>query len=167
MLIDLLLRWTHVLSAVALLGGSFFLRWTVVPALSTLAEEPRQALQQAMRRRWAGVVGVASGLLLISGLVNAVLMIKRYEFIGPLSGMYHMLVGVKLLLAFGVFTLAALLSGRSAAAERMRGQHTFWLNVTVALGVTLVCLGGLMKMIDRDAKPPATTELASRVHVEP
>ncbi|MDA0660993.1 MAG: hypothetical protein O2931_17840 [Planctomycetota bacterium] len=147
--IVLALRWVHILCAVAMLGGSFFLRWSVLPAMSELAEDQRRALQQGIRQRWARVVGLASGLLLVSGLVNAVGNIVTYKFVGPLAGAYHALVAVKLLLALGVFALAAMLTGRSAAAERIRANQAFWLNIVIVMGVALVCLGGVMKVVER------------------
>jgi len=128
------------------------MRWSVLPAAAHLTDDQRKLLQSGIRQRWARVVGAASGLLLVSGLINFVNTIKSHTFQGPLAGSYHALLGVKLLLALAVFLLAALLSGRSAASERIRARQALWLNVAVGLGVVLVCLGGLMKMIDRIPK---------------
>ena len=83
---------------------------------------------------------ITSGLLLVSGLVNAVLIIRRYDFEG---GLYHGLVAVKLLLALALFWISSALAGRSSLAEKLREKMTFWLNVNVVLAVLLVSPGRL------------------------
>ena len=148
--LDLLLRWIHILAAIVFVGGTIFWRWTLLPALESLPESSRQNLQNSLRQRWSRWVMLTSGLLLISGLINAVLAIQRYKFDGSL---YHILVTVKLLLALAIFWIASTLAGRTAAAERLRQRSRFWLDVSVAIAVVLVCVAGVMKMIDRTPKP--------------
>jgi hypothetical protein len=103
---------------------------------------------------------LASGVLLISGLINAVSTIVRNDFDG---GTYHMLVAVKLLLALTIFWISARLVGRSSGAERFRQRLRFWLNVNVALAVLLVCIAGVMKLSTRTPKtidaPQSSTAL--------
>ena len=110
MYIDLLFRWTHILAAIVLVGGTFFLRFSLVPALATQSRELQQTVLGAWRPRWARWVMMSSGMLLVSGLVNAVRNIIAYQF--PTTP-YHALVAVKLLLALVIFYLSAVLSGRS------------------------------------------------------
>ena len=157
--VGLFFRWGHILAAIAMLGGTLFMRWTLIPAMATLPDDQRQTLQQAIRQRWSRVVGAASGILLVSGLYNAVVLIKSYHFVGPFGNMYHALVAIKLLLALAVFLLAALLSGRTKAAESMRAQQAKWLTVAALLGITLVCLGGFMRAIDREPKVDGTVSV--------
>lgn len=153
MVVELILRWVHILSAITLMGGALFMRFTLLPAVASLDEATQTQLHNAVRQRWARIVATCSGLLLISGLVNAVSVIKQYE----LDPVYHMLVMVKLLLALAVFFLSAVLSGRSGLAERMRQQRTRWLNITLLLALILVCVAGYMKMMDRTPKPEAAS----------
>ncbi len=138
----LILRWIHILSAIALAGGTFFCRYALIPGLQSLDETQRDALQDAIRPRWARLVMLSSAFLLLSGLWNGVTNIMTYQFPNPL---YHGLVGIKLLLALALFFIAARLSGRSEAATRFRQRRTMWLNLNVVLAVALVCTGGVMK----------------------
>ena len=150
--LDLALRWLHILSAVMLVGGVLFWRLAVVPASRELGEEARLKFNFALARAWSKWVMVATAILLLSGLINAVRNITRFQFDGP---GYHMLVGVKLMVALLIFALAALLTGRTAAADRLRSRLTMWLSISIAIGIVLVVLGGFMKAVDRTPKAPA------------
>ena len=49
--------------------------------------------------------------------------------------------------AFGVFFLASVLTGRSAATESMRANAPRWLSVVVALGIVVIALGAYLNRI--------------------
>jgi uncharacterized membrane protein len=155
LIVDLLLRWAHILGAAILVGGAIFWRCAVLPAGPELSDETRASVAAALRRRWSKLVMLSSGLLLLTGLINFMTIVARYEipkdhFPGSL---YHMLFGVKFLLALAVFALASMLAGRSSAADRIRRNEKFWLNCTVALAIAIVCLGGLLRASNRQPKP--------------
>ncbi len=162
MFVDLVLRWIHILSAMILVGGTFFLRFSLAPTLQAQSHELQQSLLTGWRPRWAKLVMLTSGLLLVSGLVNAVRIIIAYKF-SPDGAPYHALVAVKLLLAMAIFWISAVLSGRSSTAEKFRGKMSFWLNVNVILTVLIVALAGYMKMIPREVKPADSTVQAARM----
>lgn len=154
MLMDLLLRWVHVLSASILVGGAFFLRFSMAPLWASQTEEARRAALAVWRPGWSRLVMMASGLLLVSGLVNAVLMIKRHDF-GDAP--YHAFVAGKLVLAMILFWLNAVLAGRSETAERFRKDLVKWLNVNLILVIVTVAVGGYMKLMPRELKSAATS----------
>lgn len=158
MALELVLRWAHILSAIILVGGTVFLRFVLLPSLSSLPSQVRPSFLSAWRPPWAKLVMITSGLLLATGLINAVRIILRYDFDG---GVYHGLVAAKLLLALGMFWISSVLAGRSPMAERFREKMNFWLTVNVVLAVLLVCLAGYMKLTPRELKPatPATSLL--------
>jgi uncharacterized membrane protein len=152
--VELLLRWTHILAAIALAGGTIFRRFALLPAVAELPADARQQLAAGLRSRWSKVVMISSGLLLLTGLVNFMMIVTRFDipktaFPGSL---YHMLFGIKFLLALVVFVLAALLTGRTALAERLRQNEKFWLSLNMLLAIILVCLGGLLKVAERQPK---------------
>ena len=153
--LSLLLRWLHLGSVIVLVGGTFFWRTILLPALETLSESSRDDVQEKLRARWSRWVMLTIGLLLVTGLVNAVLAMKRYEFGGNL---YHILVSVKLVLALTLFWIASVLSGSSSLAQRWRQNARFWLNVSIVLAVLLVCVGGVMKMTERTPKADTATQ---------
>ena len=145
----LVLRWAHILGAITLMGGAVFMRFALVPAAKTLADDAHAQLRAEVRKRWSKVVMLAIALLLVSGLVNFYLLTQMYKLDKP----YHMVFGIKFLLALPIFYIASLLTGRSAAADRVRQNATLWLNVNLVLATAVVCIGGFLKSVDRTPKP--------------
>lgn len=145
----LALRWIHILCAIALVGGTFFWRFALAPMLNGLEATQREQISDAVRPRWARVVMITSGLLLLSGLWNAVANLTAYKFDG---GLYPIMVGVKLLLALAIMFIAAKLSGRSEGAAKFREKQTFWLTINVLLSIVLVCAAGVMKVSPHEPK---------------
>jgi len=78
------------------------------------------------------------------------------------DGLYHALVGTKILLAFGVFFFAAALVGRSEKLEGFRQHKKKWLTVMVLLTAVIVAISGYVKV----RGVPANTE-ASPTDVQP
>lgn len=146
---DLLLRWMHMLAAIALAGGTTYIRFVLVPALSELPDETRREFVESLRRRWSRIVMAAIGFLLISGVINT-LAAARFEF--P-QRFYHPVLGVKFLLAFVIFFIASVLAGRSPLATRFRQNLGFWSGLNVALAVIVICLAGALKFAERRPKP--------------
>lgn len=144
----LVFRWLHILPAVILLGGAFFLRLALWPALASIQEDESLRVQEAFRRGWAKWVGISAGLLLLSGIVNTVLIVREYE----VEPVYHGLLLVKVLLALGIIYIASMLVGRSEAADRFRQKTRFWLNVNVILALALIGVAGYMRLADRTPK---------------
>ncbi|MCC7425155.1 MAG: hypothetical protein IT428_33210 [Planctomycetaceae bacterium] len=157
LIVDILSRWLHVISAIVLMGGSIYVRFVLMPAAAQLPESEHNALRELVRKSWAKVVGAAIGLLLLSGLFNYVRAIKGD--VKP-SSLYHALIGTKMILSLVVFFLASALSGKAAAFEGIRRNARTWLGVTIALAAIIVALGSVVKVGGRTigAKPVATIE---------
>ena len=157
---NILLRWLHILSAVAAAGGTIFMRVALVPAVSVLPDEQRKELHEAVRRRWAMVVMAAILILLVSGLANFFTINRGLP--AELKMLYHVLFGVKFLLSLVVFFIASALVGRSPALAAIRKNARVWLTVNLMLVVAVICIAGVMR-VTRDARmlqterPAATT----------
>ena len=93
------------------------------PAIGELPDEARGQLHTALRARWSKIVMACILFLLVSGIINLVLTIKavKNEEL-ELAPYYHALFGIKFLLAMAIFFISSLLSGRTALADRFRGQ---------------------------------------------
>jgi uncharacterized membrane protein len=152
----LLSRILHILAAIIMLGGIFYLRAIVTPSVTSVDATADQ-LFGGRRAAWAMWVGIATMLLLVTGLWNYMQMIKMHE---KLASSYHMVAGLKMLAGIALFLLAALVAGRSPVAETMRPRMRFWLNVCLFLGVITVVLGSVLRTYPRtpkvDAQVPAT-----------
>ncbi len=151
--VDLGLRWMHILAAITMVGGTVFLRFVWCPATADLDAEEREQRFGRMRGSWAILVMLSSMFLLVSGLINALNNIHRYD----LDSRYHMLVGIKLLLGLAFFFLSARIAGRSASAVNMRRGLRKWLSINTVLAVLLVAVAGYMKFVPRPLK--STTAL--------
>lgn len=156
-LLNLLARWAHILAAIVAVGGTFFARFVLLPSQGVLSDADREALHDAMRRRWSKIVAASIAFLLISGLYN--IAVIEAKTTAPMDyGWYRPLFGVKFLLAIIIFGIASLLSGRTEAAQRMRQRARFWMNVNIVLAVLVVCISGILRTADKNPKPDERDE---------
>src|SRR5262245_42354391 len=157
----IILRYMHILGAITLMGGTIFMRLALLPIVQEMEPAAKADFHQRVRSRWAKFVGMAAGLLLVSGVINLA-MAGRYQF-EPVLGIakgYHMIVGIKFLLALPIFFIASMLMGRSQAAQRFQGQARFWMNVNLALALSMVLIGGALRFVPRQLKSQGTAATA-------
>jgi len=142
-------RLAHILAAVTLGGGIFYLCGVQLPALRE-SGTPDEQLRESLRRRWARLVMLTTAVLLLSGFYNYFVVISaaRAGTI-ELARFYHPLIGVKIILAMLVFFLAAILSGRSPAAERFQANMRLWMNVMVVAVLVIIGLASVLKVAGR------------------
>ncbi|QDU37805.1 hypothetical protein Mal4_21220 [Maioricimonas rarisocia] len=143
MIIELISRWAHVGAAIVLVGGAVFTRYVLLSAAGKLDQASHDTLRESVRNSWKKFVMVGIGLLLVSGFYNY-LVVARPKHSG--DGLYHALMGVKMLLAFAAFFLASALTGRSAALEPIRKNSKRWLGILILLSALVVGIGGFLKM---------------------
>lgn len=152
--VSLVLRWLHILPAIALLGGSIFMRLGFIPAIATLNEDDKKLAQEGARKGWAKVVMISILLLLVSGLANVALTEMNFDWVE--GSPWRILMMAKILLALAVFFIASMVVGRSERAAKWRENLPFWLNVNILLAVAVVMIGGAMKSFrETDAIPDA------------
>ena len=141
--VALLSRWAHVLAAVILVGGAFFQRFIILPSLqAALDEDKRGAVMTEVVRRWKKAVHIGGGIILLSGFYNY-LGVTRHAHEG--DGPYHMMMGMKMLLAFLVILLASFMVGRTSVAQKMRGNALKWTTVIFFLGLIITMIAGFLK----------------------
>ncbi len=134
-------RALHILSAMILVGGLFFMRTVLSPAGAEACYAGRRAV-------WAKWAGIATGLLLATGVYNLLVLINQTKDAGgKLPPWYLMLFGAKLVLALLVMFLVAILAGKTAAAERFRGSMGKWLNIAWLAAVVLVVLAAALRAL--------------------
>ena len=158
----LILRYMHILGAIALMGGAIFMRFALVPSVEELSDDTRRQLHERVRARWSRLVMLSAALLLLSGIANLGLAV-RYEFNGFVS--YNMLGGIKFILALPIFYFASVLAGRSATAQKFQANAKLWMNVNLALALAMVLIGGLMRFTPRQLKGEETTPAAEALAI--
>ncbi|MFP6575716.1 MAG: DUF2269 family protein [Pirellulaceae bacterium] len=156
--LNLAMRWLHIIPAIALVGGTIFMRFAVVPACEQLDDEQREKVQESVRRGWSRLLMPSILFLLISGFVNTANISMTYDFPG---GYYMPLLAIKLVLAIAIFYIASLLAGRSEAASKFRQNQRTWLNINILLAVLLICIAGAMRLADREPKPAESEKTPS------
>jgi uncharacterized membrane protein len=110
--INVLMRWLHISSVATLIGGMIFGAFVMTAAAGGLSAEARESFLDRAAALYRPLVYAAMAGLLISGSYN-ILTIPGHRPV------YHMLLGVKLLLAMHVFAVAILI-GRPHNPRRGR-----------------------------------------------
>src|SRR5262245_3799351 len=133
------LRILHIGAAILAAGAAFFQWRALHPTLAALAPEQRRPIREAVVARWRPVVFACIAILLVTGLINFVAYkIPAYKT-HPLKGMYHGLLGVKILAALLSFHCATVLALPGAKGEKYRDRAGFWLTaLVVSLAVVIV-----------------------------
>lgn len=142
-----LTRILHVGTAVVLVGGTFFIRFLLMPAaLRALPDAEHDKLRGTIMGTWKKFIHAGIGLLLLSGGINYYRVIASQTHKG--DALYHALLGTKILLAIAVFFIASALVGRSPGFEGMRKNARKWLLVNLLLAFTIVAISGFLKVRD-------------------
>ena len=154
-LVAVVSRWVHVGTAVVLIGGLTALRFVVAPALAG-----NTAAMEDIRQRWKKFVHAGIALFLISGFVNYGLAFSTHDG----DGLYHGLVGTKMILAFITFYISSALVGRSARTQKFRDQSAKWKTVVLVLAAVIIAMSGFVKV--RDNRKAAASSTPSPVAAE-
>ena len=159
-----LMRWMHILGAIILVGSAVFYWRSILPALTTSSDSDRNSIWAAIRPRWSQLVMISVMLLLLSGIVNIVLMVKSGEFKELPPGLYHGLLLVKILLALVVFFLMSVITGRSSLAQKLQKNMAKWTAISVLIAIVIVCIAGIMKSLPRTEVVPEKSAVSLRSH---
>ena len=140
--IDIISRIVHVGTAITLVGGSVFTAFVLMPSAKELSDQSHKQLAASIKSRWKRFVHPGIVLFLISGLYNYYRAIPEHKG----DGLYHAMMGTKILLALVVFFIAAALVGRSEKLEPIRQQKAKWIKVLVLLAAIIVAISGFVKV---------------------
>jgi uncharacterized membrane protein len=103
-------RWLHVVSACLVIGGVFFIRFILPPALKLLDDALARSVLLAARRTFKMLVHSAILLLLLTGIYNSWLAWDKYNLD---KAVLHALWGTHVLLAAFAITISLyVLAGR-------------------------------------------------------
>jgi uncharacterized membrane protein len=140
-----LTRILHVGTAIVLVGGTFFVWFVLQPAATlTLSDADHARLRGSIVQTWKRVVHLGIALLLVSGGINYYRVLADASHKG--DGLYHALLGTKMLLALAIFFVASALVGRSAKFEAMRQNSRKWLALNLCLALAIVAISGFLKV---------------------
>jgi hypothetical protein len=146
----LLSRVLHILGVIVLVGGLFYIRMVVAPSVPSGNKPATDAWFGGRRGAWAKCVGIA-------GLFNYIEIVKAND----LATSYHMVAGIKILVALVLIFFASLIAGRSPLADQLRERMVFWLSVTLMIGILVVILGSVLRSYPHTPKSLAGPALVA------
>jgi uncharacterized membrane protein len=136
-------RWLHVSTAIVVVGGTVFIRFVLTPSAEQLPQTEHDRLRELVTAKWRKVVRVGIVLFLLTGFYNyLVVALPQHQH----DKRYHMLMGIKIVAAFGVFFLAEALLGRSAALASLRQNRKTWLLVLIVLAFAIVAISSFLRV---------------------
>jgi len=114
--LNIFMRFLHILSAIALAGGALAWRFLAIPATEPLPDDTRRKVGDAMARAWRPFVILASAGILISGTYNFL----RKKGLPPA---YHAVFGIKVLLDLHVIAVLVIATkrGNDKRARQLTG----------------------------------------------
>jgi uncharacterized membrane protein len=140
--IDVVSRVLHVSTAILLLGGSLFSLLVLRPVMANQSSNLPDSLAESLRNRWKRWVHTGIALFLVTGFYNYFRAMPLHKG----DGLYHALVGTKILVALFVFFLASVLVGRSPRFEHWRRDVSWPLALLCLLGLGIVIISGFVKV---------------------
>ncbi len=152
-------RILHLLAAMIFMGGILNLRGFTANASS--ANEAVDTCAAGKQGSCPRKMMVLSLILITTGLYNFVIIIKSHD----VEKAYHMLFGIKFLLAIFVMGLAAMLVGKSKAAQALKKNMSQWVTITILLIGLIVVLASTLRTLrtpkDFSNEKPVVTAFAS------
>jgi len=144
MLLPLIVRWLHIVSAVFAVGGVLFYYFIFMAvSAKALSEEVATTLRSALMKRWKPFLHPTIIIFLATGFYTYLKVTKDLHDEQPL---YHALFGVKFLLAIVVFALFIILTSTMKWSVNIRDKKGMWL-LLVVLALAVVLLGGVMRTL--------------------
>lgn len=143
-IVNVLSRWLHIGTAIVVVGGTAFLRFVLLPSAQQLPQAEHDQLRQLVMRRWRKIVMAGIGLFLLTGFYNYLAVGASEKHRNP--GLYHSLMGLKILFALGIFFLASTLVGRAARFDAIRRGSKKWLLLLLAMAFFVVLISSFLKV---------------------
>lgn len=140
-ILNLIMRWLHLFSAMTAVGGAVFLRVALLPTALQLSSEARTTLLQGLAKPVRLLVHASIGGLLISGLYNT--HIQWASAVFP----YPIVYAVKVSLALTIFVVAILLTSSNPRWATFQANRRKWLSLNVALAAVLVALSAYLRTL--------------------
>jgi uncharacterized membrane protein len=140
------LQWLHVLAAVLAVGGVFFLRFILCPALKKLPADQvgvKPQLLKPVAQRFRVVIHSSIAVLLLTGIYR---LAKSWHLLKGWQT-YQTLMGVKILLAAILFTIAFKLTKPGDQPNYFQRNRDVWLLANFVLGAVIILLSATLRRL--------------------
>ncbi len=139
-----LARVLHIASAITLMGGMFFAATSWLPALNSTTGSETQSISDAIAVKFRPWLALAIVGLLVSGFYNYL----RHAAAKDVPSMYHMVFGMKFLLALHVFAVGWIALNRGNTK-----RHRQIIGVVIS-GLVIILLSAWMRYLGLAALVP-------------
>jgi len=139
-MLDTLMQWLHLGGVIVGVGGVAFARFVLIPTAAALAPEQRGPFMAKAGGRFNPILWTAIGVILVSGLYNMVSSLQA-----GVNTRYQAVLGVKVLLALMLFTIAFLITLPFPSLAGMQKQRPRWLLVNLTLATIIVLLSAALR----------------------
>jgi len=136
-ILQIVMRYLHVVSAVVAVGGTAFALLCLSPAVQQLEEAARRPLVEFAEGRFRRVLALALLGLLVTGIFNWAATGATYKAMGPMA---NALLGTKVLLAFVLFGIVI-----ARASNLLPGPSRRWHIVNVHLAAIIILLAAVLR----------------------
>jgi uncharacterized membrane protein len=133
-ILTVIMRWLHLTSMATLIGGMLYWRLVLAPASEALSPETREALGDKAASHFSPIVWASIAGLLVSGVF-------KYLTSPGHQPVYHMIFGIKMLLALHVFAVGIMI------VRPGNPRRTRMLTGTVISGLVIVFLSAWLRHI--------------------
>jgi len=141
---DAVVQWIHLLAAAIAVGGAFFQRAVLLPAVKAeIPVEKQDAFATAVTDRFRPFVIAGIGLLILTGFYNIFVGIRGRERVVA----YLAVLVLKILLAAALFAVAYGLVTDHPRLARVRENRPRSLAIAVGLGVGVLLLAGTLRRL--------------------
>jgi uncharacterized membrane protein len=141
-ILDAIVQWLHISSAVLIIGGLFFSAYIMTPALRNLGGIDVPTLTTAAMLRFRVVVWLGIGTLLLSGVYNLIRALAEGKFEDPI---YQHSLEAKVLLALVLFSTGIGLTVPLPAFSFFASRRRFFVTFNIHLGLLIVLLSAILR----------------------
>ncbi len=139
LLLHVLARFIHILSAILILGGAFYARRVLVPVLNVLPEDQRLAAAAGAQLKYRGTLFTIVALSLLSGIYN---FLQVHH-----SRQYEMAFGIKMLAVLHIYATAILWGTSPYGDVDVSGKHKRRLTGIVIAGIIVVLISAYLRSL--------------------
>lgn len=144
-LISFLCRVLHIAATCTSLGGLFYARTVLWPALNVLEPAARECMLNAAIRRFALIKWTGVAVVAVTGVIQWTLVWPH--ILAP--GLYLLYFGLKMIGAAGLFSITFLLALPDERLGPMREHRAFWSGLNILCGLTILIGAALMRTVAR------------------
>jgi len=166
--VNVISRWIHIASAVVGVGALAFLGLVLVPAVRRGGPEAAKAVWEAVLPGFGQILHTVILLLLLTGFYNLSIAMPKAKALGDLKSTYHMVIGMKMLLAFILFATASMVAAGGRLAGGFQPKQQRLLSLSLGLAAVILFLSATLRRTwDLDPRLHAPAASSSTVPVGP